>query len=445
MVRAAYRFCKQQRADYISLHDPGPLASVLRWVSARFGPIRNIAGFRQAAPEPPWWIYVCDLARPRGHYFVSYPASGVGAALSGSEALRRALGEAVERYTGYSSFASAPREVMKAGDCLLHGTFPTCAPDEPCSQYFKSVPASLPLNHAPMERLADGEKVWVPVPYVHLSPELDEGEPLITSPISTGMAFHTELHRAIWSGLCEIAERDAIMMFWWRQQCLPRIRTDHGSLPAALAERVARAECSGLAVHLFDMSTDFRVPAVFCVLQGRHYPFYVGSASCNSDPLVACTKALDETVAVRFALASRTPTIPSWEQFDWVTTLEHHAELYAAWPDSPALQFLFASKHQNLSFQEFASRDWWPDVRSMKELRSLAVELERMQLTALWSDLTLDDARDFGYCVRVVVPQMIPLSASHSSRWLGTKRLVEAAGIGIAAAARFNPYPHPFA
>jgi hypothetical protein len=45
--------------------------------------------------------------------------------------------------------------------------------------------------------------------------------------------------------------------------------------------------------------------------------------------------------------------------------------------------------------------------------------------------------------VRVVVPQLVPLSSRHAVRWLATPRLVDAAGGGEEA--RFHPHPHPFA
>ena len=64
--------------------------------------------------------------------------------------------------------------------------------------------------------------------------------------------------------------------------------------------------------------------------------------------------------------------------------------------------------------------------------------LEAMGLTPLWCDLTSDDVRPLGSCVRVVVPEMLPLAVGHAARWLATPRLQ--AWLGPAGV---NPYPQP--
>jgi ribosomal protein S12 methylthiotransferase accessory factor len=422
-------------------HDPGALAGVLDWVDPRLGRIRSVGGLALGAPEPRWWIYTCALSRPLGRFFAGDSQTASGASTSGSEALRRALGEAVERWVGFGSIARADLQPIAAGDNPLLASFPRCADDEPCPPAFKRIPPAQRLLHTPMRRLSDGRAVQVPAGWVHLGFRPPAGEPPIVHPISTGLAFHLDLPAALWSGLCEVAERDAVMLAWWRRRRLARLRLEGPDLPDAVAERLRRLAVAGLRAHVFDMTSDFRVPSVFCLLQGPRRPFTIASAVVAADPAAACAKALDEAMMVRTAQVrgGADAVVASFERFDWIQTLEDHANLYAAWRDSPALAFLLNAGAPELAWPEFRDRDWWPAPRSLDDLAALARRLEGRGLTPLWCDLGPDDARPLGVCVKVVVPEMLPLAIGQRIRWLATPRLLAAGGSpGI------NPDPHPF-
>ena len=157
-----------------------------------------------------------------------------------------------------------------------------------------------------MTRLSDGECVYVPAGYVHLAFH-PQHEPMLTTPISTGLAFDPAVETAIWRGLCEVAERDAMMLTWWQRRPAPEIDMRAGScsaagLPAALADRLDRLERVKLTARFFDITTDFNVPTVFCVLSGSAFPYRIVGACCREDLGAACIKALDEAVAVRRAV-----------------------------------------------------------------------------------------------------------------------------------------------
>ena len=66
-------------------------------------------------------------------------------------------------------------------------------------------------------------------------------------------------------------------------------------------------------------------------------------------------------------------------------------------------------------------------------------------LSVLWADLTAPDVADLGFVVRVVAPELVPLSPDDRIRWLGTARLLGRARLVDATRAAFTPYPHPFA
>jgi ribosomal protein S12 methylthiotransferase accessory factor len=416
------------------------LAAVAAWVDARFGLLGEVHCSRLGHPEPGWWYCGGSLARyPIGNRFSLDPASSAGTSTDREEALWRAMGEGIERYSALNApIDSMPVTLRDAG---LAQHLPICAPDEPCAPSLRALPLDVPLAQVPVRLLADGREELIPAGFVHLNFRPEPPEPLVTLPISTGLAFHTDLPTAIWSGLCEVAERDAVMAMWWRRTSLPEIICTGPDVPDGVADRLERLAHAGLHARLFDMTTDFRVPSVFGVLMGERYPLVVVSAACRSDPAHACTKTLDELVAMRLAMRGRRETVPAA-----LHRLEDHALLYAHRGLGRAFDFLLdRNARAPISFAEFAEQSWWERPADMAALATRAGHLAERGLTVLWTDVTAEEAAGIGTVVKVIVPEMIPLSPDDAIRWLGTPRLLAHAGVTTARASHFNPFPHPFA
>jgi ribosomal protein S12 methylthiotransferase accessory factor len=360
------------------------------------------------------------------------------------EARNRALGEAIERYSAVATAATAAGEFRPLSECEILDRFFRCADDEPCPESFRRRELTCDVEQVPLKRLADDRELLIPAEFVHLRlPPLGE-LPDLMYPISTGIAFRPQLHSAIWSGLCEVVERDALMLVWWSRLAVSRLECCQDTAPFALLSRLELLEQSRLRACLFDITSDFLVPTVFCLLLADGFPFAAAGAACHADPVTACAKAIDEAVAVRAALRGFPPSTRALtvDNFDWVQSLEQHGEIYARWPASPALDFL-GRDLAPVDFNTFAARDWWQEPEDWQQLAALAGRLMSHDLTVLWADLTCPEARPLGHVVKVVVPEMVPLSQDHRVRWLGTRRLVQSAQQhGVAG---FNPYPHPFA
>ena len=431
-------------------HDPGELSPVLDWIDSRFGPIRTLSFTRPGAPEPAWWIYYAELGRTIGRFYRERAHRAMGSSLDGSEALRRVLGEAVERYCCFNSFDAAEKLLLTFKENPVSQTFPYCAEGEPCSDALKSFDSDVPLNHVKARRLTNGESVWLPAAHVHLDFRPERSEIYRPPLISSGMAFHKHLPDAIWSGLCEVAERDAIMLMWLLRLPVQRLRLDADSLAAfnsdsayGLRKRIKELELCGLTPYLFEITTEFKVPSVFCILESSIFPFHIAGASVDSDPLRACCKAIDETITVRFAQRSlgSPESILEFSDYLEIHDLQDRANLYGRWLDAPPLRWLL-QKESTLTLHEFSEKEYWEKPTDMDGLSRLAAEMEKGGLTPYWSDLTLEDVVDLGRAVKVVVPEMIPLAVPHAIRWLGTQRLSRVAGV---SSPQINPDPHPFA
>jgi ribosomal protein S12 methylthiotransferase accessory factor len=435
---------------YLLGHDLHALDPILDWVDVRFGPIIHVRGLSLAPPDPRWWICICELARsPVGTWVSPSHFGAAGASTDLAAALQAALAEAVERYSSLNpDRLDEESALLRPADSNIATRFPSCADHEDCPDSLKGLSRiSTPIRHVPTLDLATGDKVMVPRAYVEIMSSQGTKEPLVTMPISTGCAFHMEPWKAVWRGLCEVAERDAMMLMWWLRKPSPEIIVRPVEVPAPLASRMLRLRAVDLDVRLFDITADFRVPTVFCVLISESFPYITVGASCQADASLACCKAIDEAVAARVASQwdrwSR--EIPSFGSFDWVSLLEDHMMLYASWKQSPALNFLLERHEEDLSYNKFAAQDWWRAPSNSSGLVHLARRLLAMGLTVLWCDITATEAVDIGRVVRVVVPEMMPLSQDHNARWLGTKRLLQQAPPNWNSEADVNPFPHPFA
>jgi ribosomal protein S12 methylthiotransferase accessory factor len=369
--------------------------------------------------------------------------SAAGASIDRQEALYRALGETVERHASMHAFDRAEQVMMPFAATSLADRFPRCAPDEAAPPMFRGQNWDAPISHVRMQQVANGAEVDVPAPYVHLGYMAPSDEFLATYPVSTGIAFSPDRVQALWRGLCEVAERDALMLFWLTRSGFRRIDARTGRASTALARRLDRLDEVDLTWTLVDISTDFPVPVVFAVVAGREYPYLTVGASCQTSLDQACCKALDEAVSVRASLRHdkwKKPVVDI-EDFGWVKRLEDHMVLYGSWPDSQVMDFLQESEVVDLHAAR-SGQVTEPPASGM-ELAGFAAHLRaELEVTVLACDLECADTAPFGHVVRVVVPEMMPLSQDHHARWLETPRLLRR----LASAGHdINPFPHPFA
>jgi len=412
-----------------------------KWTSPRLGPIRSIWCSSLGIPDPKWWIYGAELSRaPIGAYWSAANFGSAGASINREEAFLRAVGEAFERHASMNSVSEEDATYAPFSDSPLAERFARCESWERCPPMFKGLGREAPIRQSKVCSVATGEVVYVPSPYVHMGYTAPDKASLATYPISTGIAFSRDRVDALWRALCEVAERDAIMLFWLAHSTPRVLTTNPEEMPYSLSRRLTRLANVELETFLLDITTDFDVPTVLAVIRGHNYPYTTVGASCHVDAAKACEKALDEAVSVRFCLKSDkwSGVTPDFQEFSWVTRLEHHMVLYGAWRDSPALEFLQTGFP--LSFNEFTSKYQNRVPQTYQEFELLCRRLlDERGLTVLARDLECSDTEPLGHTVRVIVPEMIPLSQDHNARWLATDRLRRNIQEAV------NDYPHPFA
>ena len=379
-----------------------------------------------------------------------------GAAVTRGTAMAKSIGEAVERYCSaiyevdempLASFAAADFEAVGPGEFALYSDAQYDRPGFPWTRF----EADTPVRWTPATDLADGRTVHVPaarvfMPYTYY---LGTGEAPIDQPISTGMACHCSLAEATLGGICEVVERDAVMIAWQAMLAPPQIRVE--TLSDANYDLVQRFDRAGCRVTMLDLSIDHGIPVILSCALGRTAgsPALVVAGSASPDPEEAARKSLEELAHTHryshFVNAELDRMVPDPPDYESVADQMTHLNFYVDEANLQLADFLLASK-QRRDFDEIASiasGDPAEDVRRCVErIRGVG---ERV----LVSELTTPDVGELGlHVVRAIVPGFQPLHMGYPLRALGGRRLWEVPAAlgyaGVTKAGGDNPAPHPY-
>jgi thiazole/oxazole-forming peptide maturase SagD family component len=226
------------------------------------------------------------------------------------------------------------------------------------------------------------------------------------------------------------------MMRFWSQRNTP-IKIDIDSITEIeFREQIKRIKEKGLTIDLFEISSVIPIPTVYAVLRGAVFPYTCVGASSNIDIVESCTKAVDEAISI-YLMANwngfQKEKIDT-ESFHWVNRLEKHMELYANWENTPAFDF-FINMTETMTIQNLISHKKW--LKKDLSLVKLSEYFKNKGFDIFWKDITVTDVKEFGVVIKVIIPQMIPLSQTFKARWLmafADKMLPQ----------DINPYPQPF-
>jgi YcaO-like protein with predicted kinase domain len=240
-------------------------------------------------------IPVATAVRPNARSLAVSQGKGPSRAAAHASAVM----EACE--TWHAEHIKAPVRLARRTELGGQAVDPACLPAAPGSPYRDD----LPLPWLSGTDLRGGGPVWVPYDVVHTDWTLPPGWADGCFPAdSNGLASGNTLPEAVASGLCELVERDAAALW--------AVRTDqhhHRIDPASVTDPVvvellARYAAAGVAVALWDLTTDTRLPVVLChAVERKPSPFRplpaAGGLGCHPDPATAVVRALTEAAQSR--------------------------------------------------------------------------------------------------------------------------------------------------
>jgi ribosomal protein S12 methylthiotransferase accessory factor len=366
--------------------------------------------------------------------------SGVG--YDRESALFSLLGETVERYAAanYGAIPVFRSTVDRLSRPFLHPDDVIGSRDE---KFWKGRPLrfhkEMPIAWVQGENLQTGQDILVPALLALMTAQTQQPEELFEIPVSTGLAAGQSRDSALKAGLFEVIERDAIAIHWLLRRPLhPILNLDAfiDDLPETAQILLSRHNL--LKAGAFAMTNALSLPAVLVRLQAVKpgMGFSLGAAVADDWP-TAIAKAVREACHVWLSyVLSWSPTAPQISIQDIKTYTDHGA-------------FYFNAAQPDLT-------DWFFDGEGVAVLSSgrkelslseLVIACQRKQLTVLTVDLTPADIHSLGLSVvRVIVPQLQPLTCGASRKFTDMRRMEKCIKQANAPLTHgVNENPHPFA
>ncbi|MGW4525222.1 YcaO-like family protein [Amycolatopsis sp. NPDC004378] len=274
---------------------PGPRPDLL--VDERTGVVTAVHELA-AAPGMPARLKVCAVDVADMRRVVDWPndRQAFGTSWHDFELARdSAIGEAVERYCG--SWLPPEREIRHASfDQLKRAGVPALdprrlnlySPRQHATAGFPFAPLTTDTECAWVEGFSHTtrEPVWVPACLVSQVPEPTGAR--FTDPLIAGLAAGTAPEHAVTSGLEEVLERDATMIWWANTPRLRRLQ-----LPAEIRQLVADTSDS-YDIELIPLDNEFDVPIVAAAVFDRVRRWLSIGFATRPGALEAAKKALAE-------------------------------------------------------------------------------------------------------------------------------------------------------
>ncbi len=424
-----------------------------RTVSFESGLITYLSEVPTQVSEAPVHIYIAEFQDPTVLCKMaverlppnSRQASGAG--LDRDEALWSTLGEAVERYAAsnwmHLELIEASADQVPGGAHFLSNAIYFSDADYEDPEFEFARPDLDKLRHWLKGRsLATGEPYHVPASCACMNFEAKYMHEILDRSYSTGLASHISFKAAIYTGLCEVVERDGYCSYWLSKTS-PDVLSDDlvlNLIPERLSHELARLE---LNLRVFAMRTDVEVPIIVSCIRIEDGGIATG-ASCNLNLADAVTKAIVESMhTYNWCLDMKrldTSVENKLEIDDFPDHVSYYlnrrkSDSYLWWVDAPNV------------IHEIPA-EWVTDTSSPKEKLDLLVsQVVKAGFEPAWLDLTSPDTADIGFVVvKAFVAGLQPLSAGYLSPQTDPRRIAQFAdyrGIDWGGRIEFDP-PHAF-
>ncbi|MFA5841964.1 MAG: YcaO-like family protein [Candidatus Paceibacterota bacterium] len=265
---------------------------------------------------------------------------------------------------------------------------------------------------------------------------------------TSGVAAHSSYNRAAYRALCEVIERDALMIFWLNKLVPPRIELKSITIPK-VRECIKSLQEYGFELHITDITTDFNMPAFCAVLIDRRGGVAV-SISATADYDVG--KALERLMLeiMKFAHIERVKSsddvVIDEKQFKLVCSFNDRARLWSNPKMIEKINFFVSGGEKN--FSEVIKKHVSSDTESLLGLVEAVFREKNYQCYLV--DVTSMDAKEEGLVVvRAVSPDLVPVYFDEKERPCGVKRLYTAPVTMKYREAPttedgLNQIPHPF-
>lgn len=405
-------------------------------------------------PSPPV-IYQAELSHFDFRKAEPLDRASAGKGVTKEEAVRGAIGEAIERYCASqvdpaallpSSWAKLSSQAVPPSEFVLYSErqyaggrlpFHPWAPDDE-------------ITWVPARELPSGCVRLVPASLVYMQFSSGRREDALAAPSSNGLAAGPDLDFAVLHALYECIERDAFLITWMARLPAPEVHfTGSDALAASIQGHYLR---HGVKLRVFRMCTDLDAHVMMAIAldQTGAGPAAIVGLGCDASPSRALRKALFEICQAHAGEVHRYRTEPPHDRLktpEDVRTLLDHSAWFTIPEHLDGLSFLL----DNGRSEQLAGLPDYHTADIQQGLQNCVASLARAGCKTLYIDLTTPDIRDYGLSVVRALPTGLqPIHFGWGEERLGGRRLFELPQkLGLSQTTLketdLNPYPHPLA
>lgn len=371
-----------------------------------------------------------------------------------------AILEGLERYCGlsprgkrtvvYDSYLNLEHQALNPIKVGLHAKEQYARPDFPFKAFNPEHPIDWVWGHSFLQE----RPILVPELLAYYSLGCGQGFVYETS---NGCALGGCLEEAIFYGILEVVERDSFLMTWYAQLALPRL--DPSSVDdQELQLMIARVRAvAGYDLYFYNSTMENGIPSVLAIAKNTKEKGLniICAAGAHLDPLRAVKSAVHELAAMMLTLdenfeANQEEYMRMFNDSSLVGKMDDHGMLYGLPQAEERLQFLLDNNRPLRSFEEeYKWKSMHTDLTD--DLRDILQVFHRLNLDVIVVDQTTPETiRNGLYCVKVLIPGMLPMTFGHHlTRVTGLDRVLQVPmELGYTeqplTLEQLNPYPHPF-
>jgi ribosomal protein S12 methylthiotransferase accessory factor len=346
---------------------------------------------------------------------------GLGCGSTPIEGRRRAIMECVERFAPYC--CDVPPTRVASGESLgLDAISPNAFGLYSDSQYnYPRFPFVRYVERKPLEWLAVKEmtverECFVPIEFAY--PMATIGRQRLVGETSNGAAAHRSRDAARLSALCELIERDSVLMFWHRQP--PTRVLPAASMSAAALHDLDLIRAMGYVVVVCDLTYDLAIPCVLALAFRGDRVVY--GSGCHPSVVQSADHAVRELATLLRWQIQYLDAPRRLAALDEVRKPKDHHALY----DGGPLHGLLRQALDHALSLPTPHRDWsgLSTVSDEESLGQVVDQLKSQGYDVYECDLTPPIARRFGvWVVRAFVPGLIPMYFGWDQIRFGCRRI----------------------
>ncbi len=389
----------------------------------------------------------------------SFINSGMGIDFDRDKAFIKTVGEGIERFClcVYREkdcfFSSYSKVIKKALDPL---SFVGIPPIRRQSDLRLKIDDKSVFRWVRGFSLYNNKKTLIPGQLIYIGYKYAEGEPIIREQISTGAAASDSFDGALYGGVCEAVERDALMIAYFNKLSPPLINPDIIQ-DEKFQKLLATFKHYNLELYIIDMTTDIVIPSILTVIIDRTG---VGSvvqmgAKTSLDIRDAIRGAVCEALRMRLSSRQALPLSGNLKNKQRelksnpskIMTFEDRFLFWNSLDMLPQIEFLLRGPEKKFNGKDL---NQYQDLSSKEKLKISLELLKKANIDTYGFDITLPRVKEEGvYVAKVISPQLQPLYLNEELRHSWGERLFNVpVELGYRAKPfserELNSLPHPF-